>query len=141
MIKTDIFKLQRIEWFFVLIIIMGGVAMYYIQGIIAPVRELISLAVHQNDVMIAIQEAQGNLTSEQRTKLISALQDNVNIVPLINSTLGEIGESLNALQAVVPDSNYTGQKEAIDNIRIIINQTRENSEDIEKIRQALNNTP
>jgi len=65
----------------------------------------VKLANEQNDRIIQIQIAQGNLTQEQRLKLITALQDSVEILPKINNALQNVSERQVALVTLAVDDN------------------------------------
>ena len=78
-------------------------------------RELVTIAIDQNNKQLSesnnierILQAQGNLTSDQRQKLITALGENVELVPKVQKALTEIeNKSEQMLNATNEMYNFT----------------------------------
>jgi hypothetical protein len=93
----EAFKLSRLEILYIIIIAMLGVVMYFTYQIVDPIKGLVDLsvqqyerAIQQNDIIIDIQQAQGNISAENRTRMITAIDDTITLVPEVNKTLKKL---------------------------------------------------
>jgi hypothetical protein len=98
---------------------------------ISTSQTLTKIAIEQNNAMLTIQQAQGNLSQDARAKIINSIIENEQVlIPSINHTLTNINQTLDEIRSAAPQSNFTAQKLATERIE---NITR----DVSEIKAAL----